>query len=55
MGKLEKVMYILGFIAVLLILSFITFIVIMAWKLDRYDKCYDNNFELSYCEKYKDF
>ena len=24
-------------------------------KMDRYKKCYDNNFKYNYCEKYKNY
>ena len=55
MNKLEKVMYVLWFIDVILVLSFVAFILIMAWKLVKYDECKAIDFNTNYCEKYKDF
>ena len=48
---LETIIYITMLIVVVMICCFI----IMVIKLIRFDKCNKNNFELSYCEKYKDF
>ena len=44
-------------IIVILLISIIMFCCFfyMTFKLWRFKECYDNSFELSYCEKYKDF
>ena len=44
-------------IIVILLISIIMFVCFfyMTFKLWRFRECYDNNFELYYCKKYKDF
>lgn len=44
-------------IIIILLISIIMFgcFFYMTFKLWRFRYCYDNNFELPYCEKYKDF
>lgn len=55
MNKLEKVCEIIAYIVLgigfLMIIWFITMFILLL----RYDECYDNSFELPYCEKYKNF
>ena len=52
MNKLYKI------IVSLMLLTFTLSIIVAfytAYRLWRFKQCYDNNFELHYCEKYKDF
>ena len=55
MNKLEKIMYAIWWFACGIMLLGIIWFITMFIMLVRYKDCYNNNFELPYCEKYKDF
>ena len=47
-----KVLIIILFVVEIIVISIGLFEIFRLW---RFRQCYDNNFELSYCEKYKDY
>ena len=55
MNKLIKMFkVIIGLISVIAIIMVVAFIVMFV-ELARYKECSKNNFDSTYCEKYKDF
>lgn len=45
----------LGFIILLGMVLIILFFLINYYDLKRFRKCYDNDFSLSYCNRYKNY
>lgn len=52
MNKKWKIIFI---VLLLLSMLFISIAFYTTFRLRRFKQCYDNDFELSYCEKYKNY
>lgn len=52
MTKDQKIIIILLLITCLLFIAIAFYTTFRLW---RFKQCYDNNFELPYCEKYKEY
>ena len=52
MNKTWKIIFI---VLLLFDILFIGIAMYTTFRLWRFKQCYDNNFELSYCEKYKEY
>ena len=58
MARLNDIMREMKLFCILIILTIIVLFGLFfyfTYRLYRYKQCYDNNFQLSYCEKYKNF
>lgn len=55
MEKFEKVINVLGWIAITIVILFIIGFVLTIITLVKYDECRQEGFEPEYCEKYKDY
>lgn len=55
MNKLEKTFEVIGWFVIILTLIMLIGFIFMIVVLSRFDKCKDLDFQLPYCEKYKNF
>ena len=54
-NKMETIFEIIIWIVAIIELLFIIAFIIMVIKLINYDRCKEDGFQTTYCEKYKDF
>ena len=53
--KGEKILDIIVIVFVVIVIFILAFTIYNLYHLSRFEKCYDSEFTLNYCEYYKDY